>query len=57
MKIKTLLSVFLLIAIGFIISSLRLTSSISSLSSDEMSIKRGEKIVMNYCALCHGGED
>jgi hypothetical protein len=21
------------------------------------SIKRGEKIVMNYCALCHGGED
>lgn len=22
-----------------------------------MSIKRGEKIVMNYCALCHGGED
>lgn len=57
MKIKTLPSVFLLIAIGFIISSLRLTSSISSLSSDEMSIKRGEKIVMNYCALCHGGED
>ena len=58
MKIKLLLYTFLFLAIGFIVSSLRLSPPANALiDSNEGSIKRGEKIVMNYCALCHGGED
>lgn len=57
MKTKTLLSVFFICALGLTISSLRISSLATAGGENEASIKRGEKIVMNYCALCHGGED
>jgi mono/diheme cytochrome c family protein len=57
MKTKTLLSVFFICAIGLTIASLPMSSLAISAEENDISIKRGEKIVMNYCALCHGGED
>lgn len=57
MKTKTLLSVFFICGLGLTISSLRISSLATSGGENEASIKRGEKIVMNYCTICHGGED
>lgn len=57
MKIKSIIYVLFWTAIGFAITAVSLSEKVVPEPENAESVKRGEKIVMNYCVLCHGGED
>jgi hypothetical protein len=57
MKTKTTINLLFLACLCLLVSSVTLSDKNNFEPASTESIKRGEKIVMNYCVLCHGGED
>lgn len=57
MKIRSILNVLFLVVLSLVVLAVTSGKLAKPMPSSAESIKRGEKIVMNYCVLCHGGED